>query len=144
MSSPNSAQSTHTKAQKYKYIEATFDVTHPLGFSLLGLGWAFVFTPMMATLMRSFTRRRSLALSLGSSGAGIACFVSTPLFQLLVDTYTWRGSLLILGGVSLNLVACGALIRPHGGSTAVAQVGQIARLNWRWFISVIKLLSLTK
>ena len=103
-------------------------MSHPLGFSPLGLGWAFVFTPMMATVMRSFTRRRSLALSLGSAGSGIGCFVSTPLFQLLADTYTWRGSLFILGGLSLNLVVCGALIPPQGGSKAVAQVGQVARL----------------
>ncbi|KAM4612278.1 monocarboxylate transporter 13 isoform 2-T2 [Polymixia lowei] len=80
---------------------------------LFSLGWAMVFTPMVATVMANFTRRRSLALGLGFSGIGLSSFIFSPLFQLLVETYAWRGALLILGALSLNIVPCGALIRPH-------------------------------
>uniref|UniRef100_A0AAV2KUK9 Major facilitator superfamily (MFS) profile domain-containing protein n=1 Tax=Knipowitschia caucasica TaxID=637954 RepID=A0AAV2KUK9_KNICA len=44
-----------------------------------GFGWSLVFTPMMATVMAHFTRRRTLAL----------------------------------GGLSLNIIPCGALIMPQ-------------------------------
>ncbi|XP_023276594.1 monocarboxylate transporter 13-like isoform X2 [Seriola lalandi dorsalis] len=76
-----------------------------------GLGWGLVFTPMVATVMAHFTRRRTLALGLAFSSIGISSFAFNPLFQLLVEMYAWRGALLILGGLSLNIVPCGALVR---------------------------------
>lgn len=81
--------------------------------SLPGLGWGLIFTPMVATVMANFTRRRNLALGLGFCSIGLSSFAFNPLFQLLVDMYAWRGALLILGGLSLNIVPCGALIRPQ-------------------------------
>lgn len=81
--------------------------------SLPGLGWGLIFTPMVATVMANFTRRRTLALGLGFCSIGLSSFGFNPLFQLLVEMYAWRGALLILGGLSLNIVPCGALIRPQ-------------------------------
>ncbi|KAM6949547.1 monocarboxylate transporter 13 [Aplochiton taeniatus] len=79
-----------------------------------GSGWALVFTPTVASVMQYFTRRRSLAMALGFTGVGLSSFAFSPLFQYLVEVYAWRGALLILGGLSFNIVACGALIRPCG------------------------------
>ncbi|CAK6952884.1 monocarboxylate transporter 13 [Scomber scombrus] len=87
-----------------------------------GLGWGLVFTPMVATVMANFTRRRTLALGLAFSSIGLSSFAFNPLFQLLVEMYTWRGALLILGGLSLNILPCGALIRPRSRSKAPAPV----------------------
>ncbi|KAM9717312.1 monocarboxylate transporter 13 isoform 1-T3 [Menidia menidia] len=87
-----------------------------------GLGWGLVFTPMVATVMANFTRRRTLALGLGFSSIGLSSFAFNPLFQLLVETYAWRGALLILGGLSLNIVPCGALIRPQRPPKAPAKL----------------------
>ncbi|XP_029381696.1 monocarboxylate transporter 13 [Echeneis naucrates] len=78
-----------------------------------GLGWGLIFTPMVATVMANFTQRRTLALGVAFSSIGISSFAFNPLFQLLVEIYTWRGALLILGALSLNIVACGALVRPQ-------------------------------
>lgn len=78
-----------------------------------GLGWGLVFTPMVATVMANFTRRRTLALGLALSSIGLSSFAFNPLFQLLIEMYAWRGALLILGGLSLNIVPCGALMRPQ-------------------------------
>ncbi|XP_077445835.1 monocarboxylate transporter 13-like isoform X3 [Stigmatopora argus] len=94
-----------------------------------GLGWGLVFTPMVATVMTSFTRRRTFALGLAFTGIGVASFAFNPLFQFLVETYAWRGALLILGGLSLNIVPCGALIRrqgprPEAPSKAEAEKGR--------------------
>lgn len=79
---------------------------------------------MVATVMANFTRRRTLALGLGFSSIGLSSFAFNPLFQYLVEMYSWRGALLILGGLSFNIVPCGALIRPQQRSKAPATVGQ--------------------
>lgn len=78
--------------------------------------------------MANFTRRRALAVGLGFSSIGLSSFAFNPLFQLLVETYAWRGALLILGGLSLNIMVCGALIRPECSSKAPAKVGEIEQL----------------
>ncbi|XP_041635152.1 monocarboxylate transporter 13 [Cheilinus undulatus] len=87
-----------------------------------GLGWGLVFTPMVATVMANFTRRRTLALGLAFSSIGLSSFAFNPLFQFLVEMYAWRGALLILGGLSLNIVPCGALIRPKKRSKAQEKI----------------------
>ncbi|KAM7377287.1 hypothetical protein PAMA_013874 [Pampus argenteus] len=92
-----------------------------------GLGWGLVFTPMVATVMANFTRRRTLALGLAFSSIGLSSFAFNPLFQLLVEMYAWRGALLILGGLSLNILPCGALIRPRRCSKAPAKVDAESR-----------------
>ncbi|XP_067828351.1 monocarboxylate transporter 13 [Heptranchias perlo] len=79
---------------------------------LSGFGWALVFTPTVAAVSRYFTKRRTLAMGLAFTGVGISSFVFSPLFQYLTDEYTWRGALLIIAGMMLNLMVCGALIRP--------------------------------
>uniref|UniRef100_UPI0009B4850E monocarboxylate transporter 13 n=1 Tax=Monopterus albus TaxID=43700 RepID=UPI0009B4850E len=94
-----------------------------------GLGWGLVFTPMVATVMANFTRHRALALGLAFSGIGISSFAFNPLFQLLVEMYAWRGALLILGGLSLNIVPCGALIRPQRRSKARQKVDARSRVS---------------
>lgn len=94
-----------------------------------GLGWGLVFTPMVATVMANFKRRRTLALGLAFSSIGLSSFAFNPLFQLLVEVYAWRGALLILGGLSLNIVPCGALIRPKRRSKAPAKVDSESRLS---------------
>ncbi|KPP64640.1 monocarboxylate transporter 13-like [Scleropages formosus] len=86
-----------------------------------GVGWALVFTPVVASVMQYFSRRRSLAMGLGFTGVGLSSFAFSPLFQLLVDVYAWRGALLILGALSFNMVACGALIRPLGSARTKSQ-----------------------
>lgn len=96
-----------------------------LAFCPPGLGWGLVFTPMVATVMANFTRRRALAVGLGFSSIGLSSFAFNPLFQLLVETYTWRGALLILGGLSLNIMACGALILPECRSKASTKVENV-------------------
>lgn len=85
---------------------------------------------MVATVMANFTRRRALALGLGFSSIGLSSFAFNPLFQLLVETYAWRGALLILGGLSFNIVACGALIRPESHPKAQAKVQQHIEHGW--------------
>ncbi|KAF7663827.1 hypothetical protein LDENG_00198880 [Lucifuga dentata] len=87
-----------------------------------GLGWGLVFTPMLATVMASFTRRLSLAVGLALCSVGLSAFAFNPLFQLLVETFAWRGALLIVGGLSFNIIPCGALIHTQKTSKAPVKV----------------------
>ncbi|XP_060710451.1 monocarboxylate transporter 13 isoform X2 [Hemiscyllium ocellatum] len=75
-------------------------------------GWALVFTPSVAAVSRYFNKRRTLAMGMAFTGVGIGSFVFSPLFQYLIDEYMWRGALLVIAGMMLNLMVCGALIRP--------------------------------
>ncbi|XP_026072410.1 monocarboxylate transporter 13-like [Carassius auratus] len=99
-----------------------------MGF-ISGLGWALVFTPTVASVMQYFTKRRSLAIGLGFTGVGLASFAFSPLFQYLVEVYAWRGALLVLGGLSFNMIACGALIRPLGKPKVVLKTENLTKLN---------------
>ncbi|NXP43262.1 MT12B protein, partial [Leiothrix lutea] len=49
---------------------------------------------------------------LAVSGAAVSGLALSPLVPLALDAYGWRGALLLLGGVSLHMVAAGALLRP--------------------------------
>ncbi|XP_040271370.1 monocarboxylate transporter 13-like isoform X2 [Bufo bufo] len=77
-----------------------------------GLGWALIFSPSMATVTCHFSRRRSLATGFVLTGVGIFSFALTPLLQYLVEEYSWRGAMLLLSGMALHSVPCGALLPP--------------------------------
>ncbi|NXN90711.1 MOT11 protein, partial [Bombycilla garrulus] len=49
---------------------------------------------------------------LAVSGAAVSGPALAPLLPLALDSFGWRGALLLLAGVSLHLVATGALLRP--------------------------------
>uniref|UniRef100_A0A8C6THS3 Solute carrier family 16 member 13 n=1 Tax=Neogobius melanostomus TaxID=47308 RepID=A0A8C6THS3_9GOBI len=87
-----------------------------------GLGWGLIFSPMMATVIAHFTRRRTLALGVSLSSIGLSAFAFNPLFQMLKEMYTWRGALLISGALSFNIIPCGALIQPKKPSLAAERV----------------------
>jgi MCP family monocarboxylic acid transporter-like MFS transporter 14 len=46
------------------------------------------------------------------AGSGIGTFIFAPLTEYLIEQYSWRGALLLIGGLMLNLVICGAIFRP--------------------------------
>ncbi|XP_077324162.1 monocarboxylate transporter 13-like [Lithobates pipiens] len=79
-----------------------------------GLGWALIFSPSMAAVSSCFSRRRTLATGFVLTGCGVFSFALTPLLQYLVERYSWRGAMLLLSGITLNSVPCGALLPPVG------------------------------
>ncbi|XP_069623748.1 monocarboxylate transporter 13-like isoform X1 [Ranitomeya imitator] len=76
-----------------------------------GLGWALIFSPSMAAVTFYFSRRRSLATGFVLTGVGVFSFALTPLLQYLVEEYSWCGAMLLLSGVALHSVPCGALLQ---------------------------------
>lgn len=59
-----------------------------------------------------FERRRGLAAGISSAGAGFGMLTLTLLAAFLVEQYSWKGCLMIMAGVSLQCLICGALMRP--------------------------------
>ncbi|XP_053320517.1 monocarboxylate transporter 13-like isoform X2 [Spea bombifrons] len=85
---------------------------------LSGLGWALIFSPSMATVTRYFSRRRSLATGFVLTGVGTLSFAMSPLLQYLIEEYSWRGAMLLLAGLTLHSVPCGAVLRPLPGEAS--------------------------
>ncbi len=62
-------------------------------------------------IARYFESNYATANGIGQSGSPLGLIVVAPLVQLFLDTYGWRSAFLLLGVISLHLVACGALLR---------------------------------
>lgn len=80
--------------------------------ALFGFGNACLFGNGLVIVGQYFNKRRGLANGLSLSGASIGQFALPPLLQYLLDTYSLQGTLIIVGGIYLNVIMCGALFRP--------------------------------
>ncbi|XP_035238036.1 monocarboxylate transporter 5 isoform X2 [Anguilla anguilla] len=78
---------------------------------IIGMGFALLYQATSVVTATYFRKRLATAYSIGRSGMGLT-FALAPFTQLLLDQYAWQGALLILGGLMLNLVASGMLLRP--------------------------------
>lgn len=58
-----------------------------------------------------FDRRRGLAAGISSAGAGVGMLVLSLLAAFLAEHYGWKGCLIIMAGVCLQCILCGALMR---------------------------------
>ncbi|XP_033638148.1 monocarboxylate transporter 12-like [Asterias rubens] len=79
-----------------------------LGF---GPGISFAIILSKSMIGRCFKTNYATANGIGQTGSPLGLILMAPLVQLLLDTYGWRGAMLLLGGISLHLVVCGALLR---------------------------------
>lgn len=59
-----------------------------------------------------FSRKRAIATGIAMSGSGLGTFAYAYLTNILISQYNWRGTVLILSGILLNGIVCGALFRP--------------------------------
>ncbi|XP_071806547.1 monocarboxylate transporter 5-like [Asterias amurensis] len=75
-----------------------------------GVGTAFSGFCAFALMASYFEERYSVANAVSTAGFPIGMVVVGPVTQILLDTYGWRGVVLLLGGLSFNLVALGALV----------------------------------
>ena len=69
-------------------------------------------TPILSLLGKYFKRRRFLASGVVFAGSSFGTLVLPPIFTLLVDAYAIRGAMVVFGGVWLNVVIVGAVVRP--------------------------------
>lgn len=59
-----------------------------------------------------FDRKRALATGIAVCGSGIGTFVFAPLGSMLLESYGWKGANIILAGIILNGIVCGAVFHP--------------------------------
>ncbi|CAI5647354.1 monocarboxylate transporter 5 [Oreochromis niloticus] len=78
---------------------------------IVGMGFALLYQAFSVVTALYFRKRLATAYAIGRSGMGLT-FALAPFTQLLLDQYAWQGAMLILGGLMLNLVASGMLLRP--------------------------------
>ncbi|KAM3920867.1 monocarboxylate transporter 7 isoform 1-T3 [Leptodactylus fuscus] len=77
-----------------------------------GLGYCLSFLPTVTILSQYFDKRRSLVTAIASTGECFAMFAFAPAITALNDQVGWRYSMLIVAALQLNIVVCGALLRP--------------------------------
>ncbi|XP_044151985.1 monocarboxylate transporter 7 [Bufo gargarizans] len=77
-----------------------------------GLGYCLSFLPTVTILSQYFDKRRSLVTAIASTGECFAVFAFAPAITALSDQVGWRYCLLTVGALQLNIVVCGALLRP--------------------------------
>lgn len=84
-----------------------------------GIGFCMVYITSVIAVGIYFSRKRALATGIAISGAGIGIFAYGYLCDFLLSEYDWRGTVLILAGILLNCVLCGAVYRPIYSKTRV-------------------------
>jgi predicted MFS family arabinose efflux permease len=77
---------------------------------LVGFAVGSFYAPMTATAMRWFTKHRSLAVALVSSGIGLGTLTVGPLARAVVDAYDWRVAMLVIGDLAWLVVIPAALL----------------------------------
>ncbi len=77
-----------------------------------GFGLSLVYVPAVVIVAYYFEKRRAFATGIAVAGSGIGTFVFAPLTEYLIEQYSWKGAVLIIGGIMLNICACGAVFRP--------------------------------
>ena len=97
---------------------------------VVGFAAGSFYAPMMAATTRWFTRNRSLAVALVSSGIGVGSMVMGPLARWIISSYDWRVAMLVIGDLAWLLVIPAALLvrkppalPPAGASGVTADAG---------------------
>ena len=94
---------TASQATTLGQFQLTFGV-------LVGFAVGSFYAPMTAAATRWFTKNRSLAVALVSSGIGIGTLTIGPLASTLINAYDWRLAMLVIGDLSWLVVIPAALL----------------------------------
>lgn len=77
-------------------------------YSVINIGMSAVFTPIMSTVARWFTKRRALMSGIVLAGTGIALMTIVPLSNRFIIVYGWRNSYLMVALASFILITASA------------------------------------
>ncbi|XP_053548218.1 monocarboxylate transporter 9 [Bombina bombina] len=87
---------------------------------MVGIGCGLLYTATITVTCQYFEKRRGLALGIISTGSSVGTFIYAGLQKELICLYGLDGCLLIIGALSLNIFACGILMRPLQKSSSAA------------------------
>ena len=68
---------------------------------MLGIGRSGVMVPLMSTVARWFTKKRSLMTGIVINGIGIGSLIFAPTAGRLIALYEWRTAYLVMGSIAL-------------------------------------------
>ncbi|GFO32965.1 monocarboxylate transporter [Plakobranchus ocellatus] len=88
-----------------------------------GVGFGLMYLPSIVSVSVYFEEKRALATGIAVCGSGIGMFLLAPLTEFLLDLFNWRWTLVLLGGIILNGMVFGGLIRPLGTENAKGKSG---------------------
>ncbi|VDI73766.1 ERI1 exoribonuclease 2 [Mytilus galloprovincialis] len=77
-----------------------------------GTGMSMGYVTSLVMVAFYFQKNEPLLQGLLSVDQELELFYLPHILEYLIEEYTWRGSFIILSGITLNLVVCGALLRP--------------------------------
>jgi MFS family permease len=77
-----------------------------------GIGFGLMYLPSIVMVGYYFDKKRAVATGIAVCGTGIGTFVFAPLGSYLMEAYSWRGANIIMAGIILNGLVCGAIYRP--------------------------------
>lgn len=90
----------------------------------VGLAAGSFYAPLTATVTRWFTRNRSLAVALVSSGMGLGSLLIAPLSRWMITNYDWRTAMLTIGCLAwVVIIPTSLLVRRPPGATHAAGRG---------------------
>ena len=98
---------------------------------IIGSGMGSSWVPIVSTVARWFTKRRSLMTGIVLSGVSIGTLIGAPVTSRLISVYDWRMSYIIMGGIVLVVIILAAQFlrrdptqasqMPYGGSEGKMQ-----------------------
>ena len=59
-----------------------------------------------------FDKKRALATGIASSGTGVGTLILAPVTAQLLELMDWKNTVVMIGGLFLHTVLCGAVMRP--------------------------------
>lgn len=93
---------------------------------IIGSGMGGCWVPMVSTIARWFTKRRTLMTGVALIGISIGTLIAAPVVSRLISAYDWRISYVIVGGTVMVVVVLAARLlrrdpgqgrqKPYGGS----------------------------
>ena len=75
-----------------------------------------MYLPSIVSVSIYFEEKRALATGIAVCGSGVGMFLLAPITELLLNAFNWRWTLVLLGGLILNGMVFGALVRPLWGA----------------------------
>lgn len=96
----------------------------------IGTGMSGCWVPLLSTVARWFTARRSMMTGIVLTGTGIGTLIAAPVANRLISIYDWRMSYIILGsGVLVVVVLAAQLLRRDPTEMGQLPYGQNKRVE---------------